>query len=132
VKFGGVAVRKSEILDRCVNLGKLNDSKVLDLDEVKFVPRLNPSRFRRPAEAVTLSGSYDDSGDVQVIGLSEGSAAILNEFSSKLDDEVKGYVKINKVMREVIWIAPFSEVQKKHLGLSHDTYLVLTPIDSKD
>lgn len=123
-------MRKTEILSRCKNLGKCNNSNVLDIDGVKFVPRLNQARYRRPAEAITLSGSYDTSGDVQVIGLNESSAAMLDEVSAKLDDEVKGYVKINKVVREVIWIAPFSDLQKKHLGLSHGTYLVLTPIES--
>lgn len=122
-------LKKSEILDRCINFGKTSDSSLLEMAELKFIPKFNSYQYGKPRSEIKIDAVYDKGPYVQALGLNEDSAAALLEYSRMLDDDIKGYVKIDGISREVIWIAPFSALQKNHLKLGFDTYLVLKPFE---
>jgi hypothetical protein len=116
-------LKKAQILERCIEFGKNTDAELVDLNSAKFVPRFNVSRYGRAVDSIDINGAYDPSADL--IGLDFEASQKVLQYTKMFDDETKGYVKIDGLMREVVWIAPFSATQKTHLDLAFDTYLVL-------
>lgn len=116
-------MKKAQILERCIAFGKDDDTELIELAAAKFVPRFNVSRYGRAVDHIEVTGAFDPATDL--IGLSYASAQQVLEFRKMFDDETKGYVKIDGIMREVVWIAPFNVTQKTHLDLAFDLYLVL-------
>ena len=116
-------MKKAQILERCIEFGKAEDTDLVEMSSTKFVPRFNVSRYGRAVDYIEIDGAYDPATDL--IGLDYEASQKVLQYTKMFDDETKGHVKINGLMREVVWIAPFSATQKTHLDLAFDTYLVL-------